>query len=208
MTRWLSLFDVLGISLLVPIYIWRLQASSPRTWMVFPVWLVGSFLLHRDNPKTLGWRADNLWPATRQAAMAFALAAFVLFALGLVLDAGSRLPPNLLSLRRLVNYAAFCLLQQVALQSFLNNRLMHLVPNRVASSLLAGAIFAAMHWPNPVLMPLTFLGGSVMAWLFARQRNVLPLVAVQALLSAFAWWAFPVAWHHNFRVGPGYYSYQ
>ncbi len=201
----LALLDVAGMPLLIEWYIWRLQFTAPRTWIVFVVWLAASFLLRRDTPKTLGWRADNLWPATKQAAVVFAAMAAGLIVAGLVLGAPHHLPPNLASFDRLWSYFAFCILQQVALNSFLSNRMLFLVSNRWASSLLTGGIFAACHWPNPVLVPLTFIGGSLMAWLFARQRNILPLAVGQALLGSLAWWSFPVAWHHHLRVGPGYY---
>jgi hypothetical protein len=44
-----------------------------------------------------------------------------------------------------------------------------------------------------------------MAWLFLRERNIIPLAIMQVLLGTIAWWSFPVAWHHHLRVGPGYY---
>lgn len=203
--RRLALLDVAGMPLLIEWYIWRLQFTAPRTWIIFLVWLAASFLLHRDTPKTLGWRADNLWPATKQAAVVFALMAAGLIVTGLILGAPRHLPPNLASFNRLWSYFAFCILQQVALNSFLSNRMLFLASNRWASSLLTGGVFAACHWPNPVLVPLTFIGGSVMAWLFARQRNILPLAVGQAILGSLAWWSFPMAWHHHLRVGPGYY---
>ena len=191
--------------LLIAGYIWRLQFTAPRSWLIFPVWLVASFLLHRDTPQTLGWRADNLWPATRRAAVMFAFLAGALLVIGFALGASCHIPPHFAAWRRLWNYFAFCVLQQVALQSFLNNRLMSVFPARGLSSLLAGTIFAALHWPNPVLVPVTFVGGSAMAWLFARERNILPLAASQAVLGSLVWWAFPAAWHHSLRVGPAYY---
>src|SRR5207245_2894584 len=117
-----------------------------------------------------------------------------------------RHPPHFISFRRLWNYFAFCLLQEVALQSLLNNRLMALVENRWLSSLLAGAIFGALHWPNPVLVPVTFVGGVGMAWLFAQQRNIIPFAVGQALLGSLVWWVFPLSWHHGLRVGRGYYG--
>ena len=43
----------------------------------------GSFLLRRDTPKTLGWRADNLSAACKQAAIVFAIMAAALIAIGL-----------------------------------------------------------------------------------------------------------------------------
>ena len=68
-------------------------------------------------------------------------------------------------------------------------------------------IFAALHWPNPVLVPLTLLGGFAMCLLFARERNIIPLTLGQAVLGALTWWAFPIAWHHSMRIGPGYYTF-
>lgn len=202
--RWFAVADVLGVPLLVGWYIWHGQTTAPRTWMILVGWLVGSFLLHSDTPKTLGWRAANLWPATRRADVVFGAFAVVLLAVGFALGAPRDLPAHMVSMHRLWTYFAFCLLQQVALNSFLNNRMTTLIRHRWLSSLLAGAIFSALHWPNPVLVPLTFAGGTVMAWLFARERNIIPLAIGQALLGSLVWWAFPVAWHHRLRVGPGY----
>ncbi len=206
-TAFISLLEAVGLSLYVACFIWRLQFSWRWSWMVIAVWMTASFLIHRDTPKTLGWRADNLRPATRQAAIAFALLALAVCLAGLFLGALHRLPAHLLSLRRFGSYLAFCLLQQVALQSYLTNRLLTALPSRWEACLFAGAIFGALHWPNPVLVPITFAGGVVMSWLFARERNVLPLALGQAILGSLIWWAFPLAWHHSMRVGPGYYTF-
>lgn len=206
--RVLSLIDVLGIPAYVLLFIWRLQFTARDSWIVSPVWLVASFLLHGDTPRTLGWRADNLWAATKWAAIAFAIMAALLIAAGFVLGQPRQLPPNFAAPGRLWTYFAFCLLQQIALNSLLTNRLLSLVRTPWLAALLAGVIFSACHWPNPVLVPLTFIGGTVFAWLFARHRNILPLALVQAILGSIAWWSFPVAWHHNLRVGPGYYLFR
>lgn len=84
---------------------------------------------------------------------------------------------QLLTFRRSVDYFAFCLLQQVALNSFLVNRLLSVFSSRQTVALIAGLIFAALHLPNPVLVPLTFIGGTAMAFLFATDRNIIPLAA-------------------------------
>lgn len=203
--RWLAVADVIVMAALVPAFIWDFQFRWPRSWIVFPVWLTLSFLAHQDSPKTLGWRADNFWAATRPAFVFFVALAAVLLLLAVSLGTIQPLPLHLLSLRRIALYLAFCLLQQVALQSFLNNRLLAVCSNRGVSSLLAGIIFAAAHWPNPVLVPITLIGGTALAWLFARERNILPLVIAQALIGSLLWVCFPVEWHHRMRVGPGYY---
>ncbi len=203
----LSLADVVLLPAFILWFVWRLQFTTHWTWLIFVLWLPASFLLHRDTPKTLGWRADNLWPATKQTFIFFALIVLVLAAIGLALGSFSHLPPNLISWRRLETYSAFCLLQQVALNSLLQNRMLSLIRKPLPAAVTTGAIFAACHWPNPVLVPLTFVGGTGMAWLFGRNRNIIPLVVAQALIGSLTFWAFPVAWHHHMRVGPGYFSY-
>ena len=205
--RYLTVVEALAFSALVAMYIWRWQAAHPRSWAIFPVWLIVSILVHRDTPKTLGWRADNLWPATRQGLIMFAAFVAAVCMAGLFLGALHHLPEHLIDRRRFLGYFSFCLLQQVAVNSYLMNRLLYSVENPIISALLASAIFAALHWPNPVLVPVTLIGGFGMCLLFARQRNILPLTLGQAILGGLVWWAFPVAWHHAMRVGPGYYSF-
>ena len=96
----------------------------------------------------------------------------------------------------------------MALNSFLTNRLLGYFRKTWQAALLAGVLFSALHWPNPVLVPLTLVGGTAMAGLFARERNILPLAAGQAVLGALVWWAFPLAWHHSMRVGPGFWEFR
>ena len=199
--------EALGLVALVAMYIWRWQAASPRSWWVLAAWMVASALVRRDTPKTLGWRADNLWAATRKAIPFFAIASLGVCGAGLFLGMLQRFPAHLIEPRRFTGYLAFCLLQQVALNSFLTNRLLGYFAKAWQASLTAGVLFAALHWPNPVLAPLTLLGGVGMAWLFARERNILPLALGQAVLGALVWWAFPLAWHHSMRVGPGYWAF-
>ena len=206
--RILTGIEALGLTGYIAWYIWRLQATKPNSWIVFLVWLMVSMVVHRDTPKTLGWRADNLWPATRQGLPIFVLFVFGAGAVALWSGAFHNFPPHLIQMRHALNYAAFCLLQQVALNSYLTNRLLYSFDEaRLPTALLAGTVFAALHWPNPVLVPLTFIGGVTMSWLFARQRNIIPLAAGQAVVGTLVWWAFPVAWHHGMRVGPGFYTF-
>jgi hypothetical protein len=196
--------EALGFAAFVGWYIWKLQAEAKWTWWVLLVWLVLSFAVRRDTPRTLGWRADNLWRATKRAAVFFGGSSLLVCFAGLFLGMLHRLPTHLIEPRRFGGYLAFCLLQQVGLNSFLTNRLLAAFGKPLPAALLAGAIFAGLHWPNPVLVPLTFVGGAGMAWLFTKERNILPLTLGQAILGALVWWAFPIAWHHSMRVGPGY----
>ena len=199
--------EPLAFAAFTSLYIWWLQDALFWSWLVFPVWLVASFALHRDTPKTLGWRVDNLWPAARRAAKLFAAFAAALCIVGFALQTFRRFPAHILDPRRFLGYFAFCTLQEVALQSLVMNRLLAAMENRLTAALIAGAAFAALHWPNPVLVPVTFIGGAAFCWLFARERNILPLILAQAILGSLVWWAFPVTWHHAMRVGPGFYTF-
>jgi hypothetical protein len=199
--------EALGFTGFVGWYIWKLQAQAPWTWWVLLVWLLVSFAARRDTPQTMGWRGDNFLRATKRAALFFGPSSLLICVAGLFLGMMHRLPVHLIDPRRFASYLAFCLLQQVGLNSFVTNRLLGAFEKPVPSALMAGALFAALHWPNPVLVPLTFVGGVAMAWLFATERNILPLAVGQAILGALVWWAFPIAWHHSMRVGPGYWTF-
>jgi Type II CAAX prenyl endopeptidase Rce1-like len=205
--RVLTVLEALLFSAFVGLYIWRWQDAHPQSWVIFPLWLGVSFLAHGDTPQTLGWRADNLWAATRQGLIVFGVFLAAVCLAGIFLGALHRLPEHLIDRRRFLGYFSFCLLQQVALNSYLMNRFLSAVPSQIRAAAVCSVIFAALHWPNPVLVPVTLVGGLAMCWLFARQRNILPLTLGQSILGALVWWAFPIAWHHSMRVGPGYYSY-
>jgi hypothetical protein len=207
-SRLLTLAEALGFCALVGWYIWQFQAAYKYSWLVFPAWLIASFLLQKDTPKTVGWRADNIWIAIKQSTVFFVPCVLGLCIIGISLGGLHRSSEHLLVPNRFLGYMSFCLLQQVGLNSYVTNRLLAATDSPIRASLIAGTIFGALHWPNPVLVPITWFGGTVMAWLFARERNILPLTFFQGLLGTLVWWAFPVAWHHGMRVGPGFYSFQ
>ena len=207
--RWWCLAEALAFPAFVGWYIWKLQADAPWASWVMLVWLVGSYVLRRDTPKSIGWRADNLWPATARAARFFGVSSLAIFVIGACLGMLHRSAYHVIEPRRLGSYLAFCLLQQVALNSLVTNRLLAAFGGKaVPAAAIAGLVFGALHWPNPVLVPVTLVGGVGMAWLFGKARNIVPLAIGQAVLGSLIWWAFPLAWHHSMRVGPGYWSYK
>jgi hypothetical protein len=206
--RHFHVIEAVAFSAYVGWYIWRLQETLWYSWLIFPVWLAASFLLHKDTPQSLGWRADNLLPSVKLSAAFFLPCLMAIGIAGLFLGSLQRSALPLLVPRHFFGYMAFCLLQQIGLNSFVTNRLYAAFHSPLRAALLAGTIFAALHWPNPVLVPLTWAGGTLMSWIFARERNILTLTVWQALLGNFVWWAFPVAWHHAMRVGPGFYHFR
>lgn len=206
--RYPPLVEALAFSAYIGWYIWQLQDRFRLAWLVLALWLVTSFLGHGDTLHSLGWRASNLPRAIKQSAMLFLPCVAGLVIVGLFLGAGRRPIFPLLVPRHFFGYMGFCVLQQIGLNSFVTNRLLSATNNRACAAVLAGALFALLHWPNPVLVPLTGIGGTLMSWLFAKERNILSLAVWQAVLGTLVWWAFPVAWHHAMRVGPGFYRFQ
>jgi len=206
--RYFPLAETLAFCAYVAWYIWQLQEQMWYSWIVFAVWLVASFLLNRDTPQSLGWRGDNLWPALKLSSAFFLPCVAILLAIGLSLGASRHSLLPLLIPRHFFGYMSFCLLQQIALNSLVTNRLLAAWNSPLRASLVAGAIFGLLHWPNPVLVPVTTIGGFLMSWVFAKQRNILTLAVWQGILGTIVWWAFPVAWHHAMRVGPGFYHFK
>ena len=188
-------------------FIWQLQDASPYSWILLPIWLIASFALNKDTPQSLGWRVDNFWSATKRASAVFIPCALAILVTGFLLDGVQHAFYQLLNPERFLGYMSFCLLQQVALNSLVTNRLLAAMDSPLRASLISGLFFALLHWPNPVLVPLTFVGGALMAWLFWKDRNILTLTIWQTILGTLAWKAFPIAWHHSMRVGPGYYNF-
>jgi CAAX prenyl protease-like protein len=206
--RILPLVEVFAFAGFIAWFIWELQDSARYAWLVFPVWLIATFILNKDTPQTLGWRVDNLWSATKRASRVFAPCALAIAVVGPAVGGEHHTLQHVLLPSRLFGYMAFCLLQQVGLSSLVNNRLLAATDSPMRASFVTGLLFALLHWPNPVLVPLTFVGGALMAWLFWKDRNILPLVVWQTILGSLIWWAFPIAWHHSMRVGPGFYHFR
>ena len=98
-----NLLEGLAFSGFVALYIWRLQDASPKAWLLFPVWLVISFALHCESPKSLGWRADNLKAATQRAAPVFLFFMLIIIIAGIFLGALHRLPAHFVEPKRKVH---------------------------------------------------------------------------------------------------------
>jgi hypothetical protein len=107
---------------------------------------------------------------------------------------------------RWCGYACWCVLQQLLFQNMAYRRLREGLGASWTTSGIAGALFAAAHIPNPILVPATFLWGTVSTRMFEARPSVPLLGVTQAILSAMLYVATPVALNGQFRVGPGYWA--
>jgi hypothetical protein len=107
---------------------------------------------------------------------------------------------------RWFGYACWCVLQQLLFQNMAYRRLRDGLGASWKTSGIAGVMFAAAHLPNPILVPATFLWGTVSTRMFEARPSVPVLGVTQALLSAMLYVVTPVALNGQFRVGPGYWA--
>jgi membrane protease YdiL (CAAX protease family) len=104
-------------------------------------------------------------------------------------------------------YVTWALVQQWIQQSFFFVRLERLLHRGVLASFTAAAMFGLAHLPNPVLAPVTFLGGWLLSELYRRYRSVLPLGIAHGLVGLAIALSVPDQIHHHMRVGLGYLMY-
>jgi hypothetical protein len=208
--RWPPLgtaLEILAIYAGILHYIWRWQFAFPHAWMALWAAILLSHLAHRDTLRSLGLAWTGL-RASSEVVLPLVLALCIpLLVYGFVRHSLALLRPSPHALLPLVQYAAWCLVQQYLTQSYFHNRLMSLITKRHVTSLLVGVMFGSAHIPNPILMVATALGGFIFAEIFAKHRNIWPLALAQALggfvLAAVA----PASLMHNMRVGPGYFFF-
>jgi hypothetical protein len=207
MIRLAAAGEVLFVFAGVVAYIWRLQFTFPDFAIVLLVFIIATFFLHRDRLQDLGFGSHGFLAGTKSVAIPT-------FMIGGVLGVAAVLrgtPPLGLftadKLAGLGRYFAWCLFQEFVLQSFFANRLLLILKDERRAAWMNGFIFAAVHIPNPVLVPVTFLGGYVLTRIFFSTRNLVPLAMAQAIVGSLLAVAVPGAWHHGLRVGPGFYRW-
>jgi hypothetical protein len=104
-------------------------------------------------------------------------------------------------------YFPWALLQQLWCNGYFVNRLQMVFRSSKATTFFTGLLFGLVHLPNPVLFVATLLGGMMSAHFFQRNRNLYFLALAHAILAVSIKYLLPDAWHHNLRIGPGYWSW-
>jgi hypothetical protein len=182
-------------------YIW----VRPLWWswsLLIPLALVAiSFAWHSETAETLGLSFRALLGAI--AAWRWYLASC---SASLLILVWLQTATSIHVVYRWCGYACWCVLQQLLFQNMAYRRLRDGLGASWKTSSIAGAMFAAAHIPNPILVPATFLWGTVSTRLFEARPSVPVLGVTQALLSAMLYVLTPVALNGQFRVGPGYWA--
>ncbi len=104
----------------------------------------------------------------------------------------------------LLLYPLYAWLQLVLVLGLSWPRLRRLAgPRPLLAAITVAALFALIHWPNPVLMALTGLGMLVWAREFYRGRPLWQLAISMGLLATVVAQGLPDTWTEHMRVGPG-----
>jgi membrane protease YdiL (CAAX protease family) len=104
-------------------------------------------------------------------------------------------------------YIVWALIQQFLVQSFFFLRLEQLLHSGRRAAIAAALLFASAHIPNPVLVPVTLVGGLILSGLFRRYRTLYLLAVAQAFLALSISVSVPETVLHDMRVGIGYFCY-
>lgn len=157
------------------------------------------------------WKKPLRFPRLKFSLTAIALGALIAVA---VLWTGAALGTlhGLFGIRNAVlhasSYVLWTVIQQYLQQDFFFVRIEQFTSRGALASLTTAALFGLAHLPNPVLTPVTFVGGFILSELFRRYRSILPLGIAQGFVGLALAVSVPDQAMHHMRVGLGYLRYR
>lgn len=166
---------------------------SPASARVFNVVVVLAFLVYlvwrAIGDKTIlrawGMRTDNFWSSAHAFAAFGVPSAALLYGYG-VMAATAPLPRTFWLI--LFLYPAWGIAQQFALQNLIGRNLLGLVKPPVLHALVTTTLFSASHFPNDLLMALTFVAGFAFTLLYRRWPNLWAIGIAHGFLGAMAYY--------------------
>jgi hypothetical protein len=206
-----SLFSLLIFTTLVFAYLWWGKFQYEHHLFLIGTYAAGiglvivNHLYHRDRPAEMGFRLDN----RRRAIRTFGLLTIMLAAAIIVIGIW-RSEPRLDRWGDLYLYVGWAALQQHLLQNFLRLRGEDILGRgHRGAAVLAAALFALYHLPNPPLVVASFLGALVWCLLFMRVPSFPSAWLSQAILTGCLILFFKHGFLNQFQVGkPGHrYEY-
>lgn len=195
---------------------WILSAAAGRTRLIVAIPLgfafvlvIASHFLRRESLRDLGFRFDNFLRAAKLLALPMIVVAALCVGLGLIF--GTR--PDLLRWHperpivwQLALGFAWGFVQQYVLQSFINRRSQIVWQKGFRSVVLTAFVFSLLHFPNPWLMLVTFIGGLVWAFVYQRAPNLFALAISHSLMTWVVVSTLPMSALNHLRIGFKYFS--
>lgn len=214
--RSLAAWEIVSVTSSVLIAEWILSAAPGRSKLIVAIpatlafiLIICSHLLRRETPRELGFRFDNFLSALKLLLLPMIAIAGVSLLIALLSGARPdffRWHAERLILIQLSIGFGWGFLQQYVLQSFINRRAQILSGRGTASILLTTLIFSGLHFPNPWLMVVTFLGGLVWAFVYQRQPNLFALAVSHSLMTWVLVSTLPPSALNHLRIGFKYFA--
>jgi membrane protease YdiL (CAAX protease family) len=162
-----------------------------------------------ESLRDIGFRFDNFLRAMRLLVLPMIAGGVLCLIIGWRLGAATdflRWHRNRLILFQLILGFGWGLVQQYALQGFMNRRAMMLLGPGWRSILIIAVIFGGLHLPNPALTLITFAGGIVWAGVYQRAPNLYALAVSHSVMTWLVVSMLPPSLLHHLRVGLNYFS--
>lgn len=168
------------------------------------VFMFCSHRLRGETARDLGWRFDNFLPAMRLLLLPMLSVSGALILFGLLSGGGINFGrwqggQSILGVPALG--FLWGLMQQYALQAFINRRAQILWGRGARSVLLVAVLFGLLHFPNPWLTAATFLGGLLWASVYQRAPNLFALAFSHMLMTWVLISTVPASALRGLRVG-------
>jgi membrane protease YdiL (CAAX protease family) len=172
--------------------------------------MVLSHRLRRESPRELGFRLDNFAKSLLLLLPAMAAAAVFLICIGWFIGSlrlsAAQIGWN--AVRVFASLFVWGLVQQYALQAFINRRAQNIWGTGIVSIVFTASLFAILHLPNLWLSVATFFGGLLWAWAYQRTPNLFALALSHAAMTIMLVGTVPPNSLHGMRVGYGYFLFQ
>jgi CAAX prenyl protease-like protein len=185
-------------------YIWYFQSRVHWSWMILLALVLLSHAVRGETPSGLGLRRGGFAECARR----FTIPVLIIAAIGAVAGFALDTVRDVAAWRVggvLLGYCWWALFQQYLLNGYFANRLSASFDAKYQYLVapMAGAMFAAAHAPNMLLMSVTLVGGTMAAAAYQRHKNLFFLAFAHALIGTMIWFAVPDTVSHHLRVGPG-----
>lgn len=209
--RWVALIEVAAFYSLALAVIWGGEGRRP-TLLVLAALAVALCVFsnrwHKDSAARLGLTANQFFPALKRLAIVAVPLAIPLYAMAAM--KGFQGDWNLWF--SVLGYPVWGFAQQYVLLAFMANRLEEGFSSDGKSRNISvrlvpwvnGFLFAAIHYPNPILMTATAIAGVLFTSVFLRHRNLYAPALIHALFGVGLSFAFGDI-YGSMTVGPGYF---
>jgi len=208
--RSLALWEIVSVitSCLIAEWVITAVAGASNLLIIVPIIFAFGFMFrsHRlrgESLREIGFRLDNFGKAARLLILPMVVESVILIGIGYFYSSidffrwrggGAILGMPLLGI-------AWGLVQQYALQGFINRRTQIVWGPGLVSILIVAALFAGFHLPNGALMAATFVGGLVWAFVYQRAPNLFALAISHGLMTWILISTVPSSLLHSLRVG-------